>query len=91
MPQDRLGVRIGLDEGSASARISRYESGIHEPPFGTAERLAKVLGVPTAFLYCADDDLAGVLLGWARLSKPEKKRVRTFVDSLVEPLETAGR
>lgn len=33
IPQDRLGVMIGLDEGSSSARMSRYETGIHELPF----------------------------------------------------------
>jgi transcriptional regulator with XRE-family HTH domain len=33
IPQDKLGVSIGLDEASASARISRYKSEIHAPPF----------------------------------------------------------
>jgi transcriptional regulator with XRE-family HTH domain len=27
IPQDKLGVMIGLDESSSSARISRYETG----------------------------------------------------------------
>ena len=27
LPQDKLGVMIGLDEGCSSARISRYETG----------------------------------------------------------------
>lgn len=34
IPQDRLGVKIGLDEHTASARMSRYETGVHEPPSG---------------------------------------------------------
>ena len=29
IPQDKLGVAIGLDESTASARISRYETGVH--------------------------------------------------------------
>jgi len=43
LPQDRLGVLIGLDEGCSSARISRYETGTHQPPFLVAEKLAGVL------------------------------------------------
>ena len=40
IPQDKLGVMIGLDESCSSARMSRYESGIHSPPFNTVERIA---------------------------------------------------
>lgn len=49
LSQDRLGVLIGLDEHTASARISRYETGAHEPPIKTARLLAQVLGVPLAY------------------------------------------
>lgn len=72
LPQDKLGVRIGIDEHSASARISRYESGTHQPPVAVAKRLAEELGVPLAFLYCVEDDLAEVILRYAQL--PERKR-----------------
>lgn len=44
LPQDKLGVMIGLDEGSSSARISRYETGVHEPAFNIACKLAQALG-----------------------------------------------
>lgn len=62
LPQDKLGVMIGLDESCSSARISRYESGVHEPPFATAKQLAVALKVPTAYLYCEEDELAEVIL-----------------------------
>ena len=62
LPQDKLGVRIGLDEQTASARISRYESGIHEPPVKTARALAEALGVPLGYLYCDNDRLAEIML-----------------------------
>lgn len=71
LPQDRLGVLIGLDEGCSSARVSRYETGIHQPPFEVAEKLAEVLGVPTAYFYCADDQMAEVLLGLAGFTETE--------------------
>lgn len=72
LPQDRLGALAGLDESSSSARISRYESGIHEPPVRFAEALAKVLGISAAFFYCADDRLAEIILRYG--SSSEKKR-----------------
>lgn len=72
LPQDKLGVLIGIDEHSSSARISRYESGTHQPPVAVAKRLAEELGVPLAFLYCAEDDLAKLILHYAQL--PERKR-----------------
>lgn len=76
LPQDRLGVAIGLDETSSSARISRYETGVHEPPIATARLLAMELGVPLAFLYCDDDDLALALLNLAAMSATERRRLQ---------------
>lgn len=73
LPQDRLGVLIDLDEGSASARMSRYENGIHEPNFDTIEKLAAILGVPSAYFFCHDDELAHVILRWPHLSITDKK------------------
>lgn len=62
LPQDRLGVLIGLDESSSSARISRYETGVHEPSLPTARAIATALRVPLAYLYCEDDVTAEILL-----------------------------
>jgi len=70
--QDRLGVMIGLDEGSSSARMSRYESGVHEPAFVWVEKMADALGIPAAYFYCDDDRLAEIMLTYSAL--PERKR-----------------
>ncbi len=59
--QDKLGVMIGLDESCSSARMSRYENGIHSPSFSTVERIAKVLNLPAAYFYCSDDALADII------------------------------
>ncbi|MBL0245772.1 MAG: helix-turn-helix domain-containing protein [Rhodoferax sp.] len=64
IPQDKLGVSIGMDETTSSARISRYETGIHEPPFATAANLATALNVPVAYFYCDDDKLADFLISY---------------------------
>jgi transcriptional regulator with XRE-family HTH domain len=81
IPQVKLGVRIGLDEHTASARISRYETGVHEPPFEIAMKLAKALRVPAAYFYCEDDDLAEFVLAWGRLSRSERKHLRKLLDN----------
>lgn len=80
LPQDAVGVRIGLDESTASARISRYEGGIHEPPYDVAVKVANVLDVPTAFLYCENDELAGLILAWGKLDATDQKRLKLFVE-----------
>lgn len=79
LPQDRLGVMIGLDEGCSSARISRYETGVHQPPFEVAEMLAEALGVPTTYFYCADDQIAEVLLGLANFTEAELTSVQNSI------------
>lgn len=81
IPQDKLGVQIGLDEHTASARISRYESGVHEPPFEVTEKLAKVLKVPTAYFYCDNDELADFLLVWQHLLKADRKEIGYIVEN----------
>ncbi len=75
IPQDKLGVIIGLDEGSSSARMSRYETGVHEPPFATALNLAEVLKVPVAYFYCDDDRLAEFLIQYESLDARRKNKV----------------
>lgn len=73
--QDKLGVMVGLDEGTASTRISRYETGTHEPPVEFASKLAQVLQIPTAYLYCEDHELAVVILAWHRASQEVRRQV----------------
>lgn len=75
MPQDRLGVEAGLDELSASARMSRYESGTHEPKYGMAIQLASVLNVPVAYFFCDDDLLAELILEMGKLSVDSRRRL----------------
>ncbi|MGJ7558386.1 helix-turn-helix domain-containing protein [Variovorax sp. RB3P1] len=78
LPQDRLGVQAGLDEGTASARISRYESGVHEPSISFAHRLAEELGVPAAYFYASDDELAKLILLFGQLNVKQRKSLLEF-------------
>lgn len=73
--QDKLGVSIGIDESCSSARISRYESGIHEPKILIVEKLAKALDVPLAYFYCDDDCLAEVLCIYSALDNNQRNKL----------------
>lgn len=52
--------------------MSRYESGIHEPPHQFVEAVAKVLGISATYFYCADDRLADIIRMYSEM--PESRR-----------------
>lgn len=89
MAQEKLGVQIGIDESASRARISRYETGTHEPPIGTARLLAKALNVPLAYLYCDDDEIADMLLNLTSLPPPAQDRALKAMSALIERLKEA--
>jgi transcriptional regulator with XRE-family HTH domain len=72
---EKVGVAVGLDESSSRARMSRYELGVHEPPYATARLIAEALSVPVAYLYCEDDQVADLLLRIYKLAPRERGRV----------------
>ncbi|GBO47968.1 helix-turn-helix domain-containing protein [Pectobacterium versatile] len=72
LSQKGLGIAAGIDEFVASARINRYEKGVHEANLVTASRLAEALDVPLAYFYAADDNLAKMILTFAGLSAAEQ-------------------
>ena len=67
--QEKLGVLAGIEESTARARISYYESGTYHPNFDTACRLAAILDVPESYLYTLDDDFAAKILEFYCTSK----------------------
>lgn len=75
LSQRQLGIAAGIDEFSASPRVNQYERGKHTPDFHTAERLAKILGCPAAYLYTREDDLAELILLWADLPERQRRRL----------------
>lgn len=62
LSQKRLGELIDLDGSTASARINRYELGVHRPDLLTVERLAKALDVSMAYLFADSEALADLLV-----------------------------
>ena len=82
--QTELGVRAGIDEFCASARINQYERGKHAPDFLTVQNLAKVLAVPTAYFYAEEDSLAELIAIFGKIKATEKKSMLATARSLVE-------
>ena len=77
-----LGVRAGIDESTASARINQYERGKHTPDFLTVCNLARVLCVDAAYFYAEDDALADLSALYVRLRAEERKMVMDFATLL---------
>lgn len=59
--QRSLGIEAGLDDFVASTRVNRYETGVHQPDLQTLQQLATVLGLPVAYFYAEDDELAELI------------------------------
>ncbi|QDW67578.1 helix-turn-helix domain-containing protein [Luteimonas granuli] len=70
--QRSLGIEAGLDDFVASTRINRYETGVHQPDLQTLTRLAKVLGLPVAYFYAEDDELAQLIADYAKKGKRKR-------------------
>ncbi len=73
--QKQLGIKAGIDNFSASARINQYERGKHMPDLLTLTRLAAVMQVPVPYFYCQDAELAEVIVQFSALGKAQKKRL----------------
>ena len=80
--QKQLGIKAGIDEFSASARINQYERGKHMPDLQTLTRLAAVVQKPVPYFYCQDAELAEVIVKFSALGKTERKRMLGLMDSL---------
>ncbi|TAM57519.1 MAG: XRE family transcriptional regulator [Rhodanobacter sp.] len=61
--------------GRRASRVTRYELGTSEPDFATANKLAKELGVPLAYLLADNDTLADIILAVASMSPAQQRRM----------------
>ncbi len=84
LSQKKLGILAGIDEFSASPRINQYERGKHVPDVYMVERLARVLHVPTVFMYCESETLAMIALELHQLSEDAQVNVLSYAASLRE-------
>ena len=67
LTQQQLGMRLGMEQNTASVRMNQYEKGKHAPDYPTMQRIALELGFPVAYFYCDDDQQAEILRLIARM------------------------
>lgn len=75
MTQKELGIRIGMDQSSASSRMNHYEKDRHTPDIQTLQRMADELGVPLNYLFCENSESAELACLINNLSTEEKKKL----------------
>lgn len=82
MSQEQVGIEAELDPMSARVRMNRYENSRRIPNPELVARFATVLGVPTPYFYCDDDDEARLLLAFHGLSSAKKKKALDYLATL---------
>ncbi|MEZ8318912.1 helix-turn-helix domain-containing protein [Vibrio splendidus] len=80
--QKELGVRIGIDESSASARMNQYEKGKHTPDISTLKKMANELGVPLNYFFCEDEYSADLAIAISKLSIEKRNMLLEFITSI---------
>jgi len=71
--QKELGIRIGMDESSASGRMNHYEKGRHVPDVETLRKIAAELNVPLNYFFCEDELSAELACLISKLDEESKK------------------
>lgn len=80
--QKELGVRIGMEQSSASGRMNHYEKGRHIPDISTLRRMAEELNVPLHYFFCEDEISAELVCAVDKLNEKEKQEL---LEKLVAP------
>ncbi|MEZ8306663.1 helix-turn-helix domain-containing protein [Vibrio splendidus] len=80
--QKELGVRIGIDESTASARMNQYEKGKHTPDISTLKKIADELGVPLNYFFCEDEYSADLAIAISKLSIEKRNMLLEFITSI---------
>ncbi|CAH7105102.1 Transcriptional regulator [Vibrio chagasii] len=84
LSQKALGVRIGMDESSASPRMNQYEKGKHTPDISTLKSIADELGVPLSYFFYEDEISAELAVNLNKLSETDKQKVLEVTVRLIE-------
>lgn len=70
--QKQLGIQLGMEPGTASARMNHYEKGKHTPDYTTLKAMADELGVPVAYFFCESESTAELLCLLEKMTEEEK-------------------
>ncbi len=80
--QREVGVRMGLDKDTASARISRYESESMAISLESLFELAQALDVPPAYLLATTPAMANAILALGGESEAQQAKLCAVLESL---------
>ncbi len=75
LSQKALGIKAGIDEFSASARMNQYETGKHVPDILTLNKISKVLKVPLAYFYATTNNLADLIISFEKLNPHQQQEL----------------
>lgn len=88
LTQADLGRVLGLDDQNTGApRVSRYETGRHEPDQETMAKIAEALGLPVAYFHAVDNVLAEVILLVSRMPPAEREAILALIRERVSTPE----
>jgi transcriptional regulator with XRE-family HTH domain len=73
--QKQLGIQLGMEPGTASARMNHYEKGKHTPDYATLKAMADELGVPVAYFFCESESTAELLCLLEKMSEEEREEL----------------
>lgn len=79
--QRELGIRAGIDENVASARMNQYEKGVHAPDIELLRRIAKELDVPLSYFFCDDGTSAEIVKQLEKLSDTDRMEILDLIKS----------
>ncbi|MDQ7313759.1 helix-turn-helix transcriptional regulator [Stenotrophomonas sp. Sm8] len=82
LSQREVGMRMGLDKDTASARISRYESGAMSISLEALFELAQALDVPPAYLLATTPALADAILALGVQSEAQQIKLSQALEGL---------
>ncbi|GAA59879.1 transcriptional regulator [Pseudoalteromonas sp. BSi20652] len=80
LTQQQLGMALGMEPNTASARMNQYEKGKHAPDFLTMKRIAKELDVPVAYFYCDCDELAKFIFDYSKATDEQKTKIKELLE-----------
>lgn len=75
LSQKALGVRIGMDESTASPRMNQYEKGKHTPDVQTLKLIGDELDVPLNYFFCECESSAKLACIIDKMTEEEKEEL----------------
>ncbi|WP_208379533.1 helix-turn-helix domain-containing protein [Psychromonas sp. RZ5] len=73
--QKDLGIKIGIDPGSASGRMNHYETGRHMPDIAILKKMATELNVPVNYFFCESEESATLACLIDKLDENGKRKL----------------